>query len=131
KPAQRPSAPGWAKPGSGSEVAQIRWPRSWMAASVGPGGAIGSWAAAPAPMRTSIAARPARAAGAKGCRLINALLAKGRSLLAGRTIRTRPGPVKRASVQDLAEKQLGALVLRIGEERLRLVLFDDLPLVHE
>ena len=36
-----------------------------------------------------------------------------------------------ASVQDLAEEQLGALVLRVGEELLRRVRLDDLALVHE
>eukprot|EP01032_Pedospumella_encystans_P002102 gene2102-2462_t len=36
-----------------------------------------------------------------------------------------------ASVQDLAQEQLGALVLRIVEEFGRRILFDDLALVHE
>src|SRR5260370_40234388 len=37
----------------------------------------------------------------------------------------------RSMTQDLAEEELGALVARIGEERLRLVLLDDLAHVHE
>jgi hypothetical protein len=36
-----------------------------------------------------------------------------------------------ALVQDLAEEQLGALGLRVVEELFRLVLLDDLALVHE
>jgi hypothetical protein len=34
-------------------------------------------------------------------------------------------------MQDLAEEQLGALVLRIVEELVWLVLLDDLALIHE
>src|SRR5262245_56420175 len=34
-------------------------------------------------------------------------------------------------MEDLAEEELGALVARVGEERLRLVLLDDLAPVHE
>src|SRR5258708_3863609 len=36
-----------------------------------------------------------------------------------------------AVMQDLAEERLGALVLRVGEERLGLVLLDDLTTIHE
>ena len=42
-----------------------------------------------------------------------------------------PDSASPSSVQDLAEEQLGALVLRVREERLRLVDLDDLPGVHE
>src|SRR5580700_7375910 len=37
----------------------------------------------------------------------------------------------RSSMQNLAQKQLGALVLRVGEEFGRLVGLDDLARVHE
>src|SRR5882757_9493753 len=50
------------------------------------------------------------------------------SAVGGFLVDSRLWPV---SVQDLAEEQLGALVLRIVEEFGRRILLDDLSLVHE
>src|SRR5690606_12044360 len=128
-----PSAPIWAKPGSGSLVAQIRWPRSRTAASVGPASATGCCAATGNPARADIkismkAAHQRRTAGGAP----DSACFTGHSCSPPALSQPgEPGQDATGSVQDLAEEQLRALVPRVGEECLGAVLLDDLPLVHE